>query len=139
MLIRLVMISLRHFILVKVYGMNISSKARISFGAKLDKVFPKGIHIGDESYIASGAIIFSHDFSRGIRTHTYIGKKCFVGANAIIMAGITIGDEVIIGSGSIVTKNIQSNTIAAGNPAKVIRSEIRTKKFGQLETFDENF
>lgn len=102
--VRLIAVAIRHLILTKLYGMDIKPKARISFGAKLDKTFSKGIHIGDESYVASGAIIFSHDFSRNLKTHTYIGKKCFIGANAIIMPGITIGDEVIVGSGAIVTK-----------------------------------
>lgn len=131
--IRLIVISIRHFMLTKLYGMDISPKARISYGAKLDKTFAKGIHIDSESYVASGAIIFSHDFSRSLKTHTYIGKKCFIGANAIIMPGITIGDEVIVGSGAIVTKNVPSNSIVAGNPAKVIKSGIHTKRFGQLK------
>jgi len=106
--------------------------ALISFGTKLDKTNPKGVHIGEESYFASGAILFTHDFSRGIRTNTYIGKRCFIGANAIIMAGIKIGDEVIVGSGAIVTKDAPSNSIAAGNPARIIKSDIKTKKYGQL-------
>ncbi|OFX37846.1 MAG: acetyltransferase [Bacteroidetes bacterium GWA2_32_17] len=131
-LIRFIMISIRHFFLTKLYKMDISKQARISYGAKLDKTFPKGIHIDAESYIASGAIIFSHDFSRSLKTDTYIGKKCFIGANAIIMAGIKIGDEVIIGSGSVVTKDIPSNCIAAGNPAKVIRENVKTSKYGKI-------
>lgn len=104
----------------------------ISFNAKLDKTNPKGIHIGDESYIASGAIIFTHDYSRDIHVETFIGKRCFIGANAIIMAGITIGDCVIVGAGAIVTKDVPSNCIVVGNPARVIRQNVRTKKFGQL-------
>lgn len=114
------------------YGMDISSRARISYGAKLDKTYPVGIHIDEYSYVASGAIIFSHDFSRNLKTDTYIGKRCFIGANAIIMPGITVGDEVIVGSGAIVTRDVPSNTIVAGNPAKVIKEGIRTKRFGQL-------
>lgn len=39
-------------------------------------------------------------------------------------AGITIGSDVVIGAGSVVTKNIPSNTVAAGNPAKVIKEGI---------------
>ena len=129
---RLIAIGVKHFILTKIYGMDISPKARISYGAKLDKTYPKGIHIQEDSYVASGAIIFSHDFSRNIKTDTYIGKRCFIGANAIIMPGIAIGDESIVGSGAIVPKNVPSNTIVGGNPAKIIREGIRTKKYGQL-------
>lgn len=111
---------------------DLANTARVSYRAKLDKTFPKGIHIGAESYIASGAIVFSHDYSRNLKTHTYIGKKCFIGANVVILPGIKIGDEVIVGSGSIVTKDIPSNSIVVGNPAKIIKSNIKTKKFGQL-------
>ena len=130
--IRLIVITLRHFILTAVYGMHIDRSARISFGTKLDKTNPKGIHIGEESYIASGALIFTHDYARGIHKDTYIGKRCFIGANAIVMCGINIGDEVIVGAGAIVTKDVPSHCIVAGNPAKIIKTDIHTKKFGQL-------
>lgn len=119
-------------ILTKLYKMNISKTARISLGAKLDKTYPKGIFIDDETYIASGAIVFTHDYSRSLYQNTLIGKRCFIGANAIIMAGVTIGDEVIVGAGSIVTKDVPSNSIVAGNPAKIIKSGIQTTKFGKL-------
>lgn len=117
--------------------MDVSKSARISYGAKLDKTFPKGIHIGEEAYVASGAIIFSHDFTRSVKKDTYIGKRCFIGANAIIMAGVKIGDEVIVGSGAIVTKDAPSNSIVAGNPARVIKTGIETVKFGQLKGVKE--
>lgn len=130
--IRLIVLSYQHFVLIKLYKMDISSSARISFRTYLDKTHPKGIHIGDESYIASGAMILSHDFIKDIKTDTKIGRKCFVGANAIIMPGVTIGDSVIVGSGSVVTKDITSGCIVAGNPARIIRDNIRTTKFGKL-------
>jgi len=131
-LIRVFVLKIRYFFLKNIYGMDISKSALISYRAKLDKTHPKGIHISDESYIASGAIVFSHDFSRDLKTDTFIGKKCFIGANAIIMPGIKIGDEVIVGAGSVVTKNVPSNCIVAGNPAKVLKTEISTEKYGQL-------
>lgn len=130
--IRLVVIEIRFLILTKIYNMNISRTARISFGTKLDKTNPRGIYIGHESYFASGAIMFSHDFARDIKVDTFIGERCFIGANAIIMAGVKIGDQVIVGSGAVVTKDIPSNSIVVGNPSRIIKSGINTKKFGQL-------
>jgi acetyltransferase-like isoleucine patch superfamily enzyme len=50
-----------------------------------------------------------------------IEKGVFVGADSIILKGITIGENSIIGAGSIVSKNIPSNEIWAGNPAKFIK------------------
>jgi acetyltransferase-like isoleucine patch superfamily enzyme len=112
--------------------MDIDKTARVSFGAKLDKTYPKGIHIGPESYIASGAIIFTHDYCRSMHTDTFIGKQCFIGANAIIMPCIKIGDNCIVGSGAVVTKDVPANCIVAGNPAIIIKESIRTKKYGVL-------
>ena len=51
-----------------------------------------------------------------------IGNNCFIGAKAIILPGVSIGDNVIVGAGSVVTKNIPSNVVVAGNPAKIIMS-----------------
>jgi acetyltransferase-like isoleucine patch superfamily enzyme len=124
--------SIRLYFLRKIYHMDISKSARISFGAMLDKTYPKGIHIDDESLVASGAIIFTHDLCRWIHTDTKIGKKCFIGARSIIMPGVSIGDEVIVGAGSVVTKDVKSNCIVAGNPAKVIKEDIRTEKWGKI-------
>ncbi|MBD5223754.1 MAG: acyltransferase [Bacteroidales bacterium] len=130
--VRLVAIFVRYLILTKIYGMGISRTARISFGAKLDKTNPKGIHIGRESFIASGSIILSHDFSRNIHADTYIGTQCFIGVNAVVMCGVRIGDNCVIGAGAIVTKDIPSNCMVVGNPARIIREGINTTKFGQL-------
>jgi acetyltransferase-like isoleucine patch superfamily enzyme len=50
-----------------------------------------------------------------------IGDDVFIGANSIILKGVNIGDRSIIGAGSVVSKNIPSDEIWAGNPAKFIR------------------
>ncbi|MGC1472577.1 MAG: serine acetyltransferase [Psychroserpens sp.] len=50
-----------------------------------------------------------------------IGNDVTVGANVVIIGDIHIGDNVTIGAGAVVVKNIPSNCIVAGNPAKIIR------------------
>ena len=45
----------------------------------------------------------------------------WIGGNVVVLLGVTIGDNVVIGAGSIVNKDIPSNTIAVGNPCKVIK------------------
>lgn len=59
-----------------------------------------------------------------------IGKNCWIGAGAVILPGITIGDNSVIGAGSVVTKDIPENSVAVGNPARVIRkTEEKDKEF----------
>lgn len=83
------------------------------------------IEIGDEVVIAPRVHILCHDASsvHGKATkigRVKIGKRTFIGANAIILPGVTIGENVIIGAGSVVTHDIPDGVIAAGNPARII-------------------
>lgn len=50
-----------------------------------------------------------------------VGDNVWFGGNVVVLPGVTIGDNVTIGAGSIVTKDIPSNCVAHGNPARVIR------------------
>lgn len=125
------------FVANKLYGAHLDKTVRLSSSTMIDKNNSKGIYIGEYTYLAGGAIVFAHDYSRSLHLETHIGKKCFIGANAMIMCGITIGDEVIVGAGSIVTKDVPSNCIVAGNPAKILRTNIHTKKYGKLIKEDE--
>ena len=50
-----------------------------------------------------------------------IGNNVWIGGGAILLPGVTIGDNVVIGAGSVVTKDIPSNTVALGNPCRVVR------------------
>ncbi|MFT5295393.1 MAG: maltose O-acetyltransferase [Colwellia sp.] len=84
------------------------------------------IIIGDNtSFSFQNVIITStHDsagFDKIITKPVVIGKNCWITTRVIILPGVTIGDNVTIGAGSVVTKDIPSNTFAAGNPAKVIK------------------
>lgn len=116
----------------RVLGMDIGDDVRISLRARLDFANPQGVHIGDGTYVAFGSVIFAHDMSRHFHTHTYIGKNCFIGAQAIVMPGVRVGDECIVGSGAVVTKDVPSGSIVAGNPASIIRSGVKTVKWGIL-------
>ena len=51
-----------------------------------------------------------------------IGDNVWIAGGAIVCPGVKIGNNTTIGSGSVVTKDIPDNTVAAGNPCKVIRN-----------------
>jgi acetyltransferase-like isoleucine patch superfamily enzyme len=51
-----------------------------------------------------------------------IEKNVWIATGAIIIGGVTVGENAVIAAGSVVTKDIPPNTLAGGNPAKVIRS-----------------
>lgn len=125
-------LDVRIWYLRKILGMHIGKGVKISLNAKLDKTNPKGVYIGDDTYIAFDAAILAHDMSRLIHKDVKIGKRCFIGARSIILPGVIIGDEVVVAAGSVVTKDVPDNVIVAGNPAKITRS-VYTGRLGIIK------
>jgi len=116
-----------------VYGMNIAKDVRLSFKCRIDKTNPKGLSIGEKTIVAFDAIILSHDYaSRRHAAKTVIGTHCFIGCGSIILPNVTIGNHSIVAAGSVVTKDVPANCIVAGNPAKVIKTDIDTIAYGML-------
>lgn len=114
----------------KIYGNRLHKTVRISRSTYLDNAYPWGID--EYTYLDSGVTVMAHDFCRRKRGITKIGKKCFIGVNEIIMCDVKIGDEVIVGAGAIVTKDVPSNCMVVGNPARVIKQNIHTGRYGYL-------
>ena len=87
-----------------------------------------GITIGDNVLIGHNVTLatLNHDFNPQTRQYIYpkpinIGNNVWIGSDSTILPGITIGDGAIVGAGSVVTKNVEPNTVVAGNPAKIIK------------------
>jgi len=93
------------------------------------------ITIGNNCAIAGGVLIQDTDFhtviENGIdKTDTkpiFISDNVWICANATILKGVTVGFGSIIASGAVVTKDVPSNCIVGGNPAKVIKSGVSWK------------
>ncbi len=60
-----------------------------------------------------------------------IGKNCWIGENARICKGITIGDGAVVAANAVVTKDVPTNSIVAGNPARIVKTDIdkTTKRY----------
>lgn len=116
-------------------GMEIGDRTHIFVPTKttIDITRPWLISIGSDVQITSGVTILTHGFDWSVLKGVYgevlgssgevkIGNNVFIGMNSTILKGVTIGDNVIIGANSLVNKDIPNNTVAAGNPCKVIMS-----------------
>lgn len=107
-------------------GLKIGKNFKRMGGVIIDPSHCYHITIGDNVILAPRVHILAHDSSFGLYTgktraaNVLIGNDVFVGAGSIILPGVHIGSRVIIGAGSIVTKDIPANSVAAGNPARVI-------------------
>ncbi|MDY3536579.1 DapH/DapD/GlmU-related protein [Riemerella anatipestifer] len=113
--------------------MNIGKNAVISYKAKLDKsINPKGVHVGNNTWILAGATILAHDHCRSLKADTIIGNNCIIGINSIILPGIKVHDHSVVAAGAIVSKDVPSGCVVAGNPAKIIKENIRVTDKGKI-------
>lgn len=126
------MVGLRLLYYRRVWGMNLGEGVRISLKARLDYTNPKGLYVGDHTIITPGVQIFTHDFVHARHVDTHIGANCFIGAGAIILPGITIGDNCIVAAGAVVTRDVPSRSMVGGNPAKVVKSDLETGRYGRI-------
>jgi len=130
--LRNLLVGTKRLFLAKVFGMDIHPSVQFSLSAKFDRTFPKGVHVGRNTYVAFDTRILTHDRTRGLYLHTRIGENCFIGGCSLILPGIEIGDNCVVGAGSVVTKSVPARSIVAGNPARVIRSDIEVEKYGRF-------
>lgn len=122
---------------LRVYGhVNIKNPHNISLGDAVslnDNVYLNGqfgIEVGNSVALSAGCMVISTSLDKdvlfnGARDHIgekiVIGDNVQIGAAAIILPGVHIGNNVIIGAGSVVTRDIPSNCVAYGIPARPAR------------------
>lgn len=107
------------------HGKNFSYNS----GYPIDGNWPWLISVGDNVTLATGVKLLAHDASTarisGVHTKigiVEIGNNVFIGANSIVLPNVRIGDNVVVAAGSVVTKDIPSNNVYGGVPAKRICS-----------------
>lgn len=86
-----------------------------------------GIAIGEDTIFAAGVKMISADHRQGdLRRHVaadpiVIGRRCWIGANAVILPGTRLGDEVVVAAGSVVRGRFPAKCLIAGVPGRVVR------------------
>lgn len=89
----------------------------------------ESVKIGANTLITWNCCIMDRDYHRinsekEVVKPVQIGNNVWIGCNSLIMKGVTIGDGAVVAAGSVVTKNVEPNTLVAGNPARVIKTDI---------------
>jgi maltose O-acetyltransferase len=109
--------------------LEIGDRTLVNYGGSIAAA--KLVRIGARCLIGTHAIIMDNDFHRieperrlelPESRPIVIGDNVWIGARVIVLGGVTIGDDSCIGAASLVTEDIPPHSLAAGVPARVIRS-----------------
>ena len=111
------------------FGYNIEAGDRFFVNNNCVFVDPGKITFGNDVKIAPqcGFYTASHPFDHETRRQNYetalpitVGNNVWFGGGVKVLPGVTIGDNCVIGAGSVVTKDIPGNSLAYGNPCRVV-------------------
>lgn len=106
-------------------GAQIGKHVKLGYGG-LGVVIHNDEVIHDHVHIGSGVTIGGRS---GLKDVPVVLENCVIGAGAKILGPITIGKSSVIGANAVVIKDVPENSIAAGVPAKIIRSGIHIKTY----------
>lgn len=108
-------------------GLVIGKDFKCMGGVNIDPSHCWHIRIGNNVTLAPRVQILAHDASTWLFlgytrvSNVVIGDNVFIGAGSIVLPGVSIGNNVVIGAGSVVSHNIPDDSVAVGNPARVVK------------------
>lgn len=110
------------------FGKNIHIGQRVFINSGCKMQDQGGIYIGDDVLIGHNACLLTlnHEMDPENRADMHpkpihIEDKVWLGSNVTVLPGVTIGEGAIVAAGAVVTKDVDSNTIVGGVPAKIIK------------------
>ena len=139
-------VKLTHFI--NLYGCSIGDNTKIGTFVEIQKgayiganckiqshsFICEGVTVEDDSFIGHGVMFTNDKYPRSVSgdgnlqtdddwecVKTLVKKGASIGTNATIVCGVTIGENSIVGAGAVITKDVEPNTVVAGNPAELLR------------------
>lgn len=113
------------------FGMNIHAGDSFLTNYNVTILDIAPVYIGDDVMIGPNTLITTvgHPLSPmgrkkriGISKPVHIGNNVWIGCNCVILPGVTIGDNAVVAAGAVVTKDVPENSVAAGVPAKIIKT-----------------
>lgn len=111
------------------FGKNTIVEENVFINAGCQLQDQGGIYIGAGSLIGHNVVLatLNHDLNPERRqicipAPIRIGKNVWIGSNSTVLPGVKIGDNSVVAAGAVVTKNVPSNTVVGGVPAKFIKS-----------------
>jgi len=144
--------NVRIYAFVNLYGCEVGDESRVGTFVEIQKgahigkrvkisshtFICEGVTIEDDVFIGHGVMFINDKYPRATNLNgapqteddwvlqtTLVKKSASIGSNATLLCGVTIGEGAIVGAGSVVTHDVPDWTIAAGNPARVIRKIIK--------------
>jgi len=133
---------------INLYGCEIGDETRVGAFVEVQKnatigksckisshtFICEGVTIEDNVFIGHGVTFINDSYPRATTAYgqlqteadwkverTVVKKGASIGSGATILSRVSVGENAIVGAGSVVTKDVPTNTIVVGNPAKVLR------------------
>ncbi len=100
--------------------------AAVSVKIGADVLMASNVFITDSDHVLEPAGLPVTRNNKLISRGVTIGNNCWIGQNAVILKGVAVGDHCIVGANSVVTKSFESNSVIAGNPARLIKMNCQT-------------
>lgn len=110
------------------YNIQVGEDFYCNFNCVLLDICP--ITIGDNCMLAPNVQLYTathpidpveRNSGKELGAPITIGDNCWLGGGVIVIPGVTIGDNVVVAAGSVVTKDVPTNAVVAGNPARIVK------------------